>query len=106
LAIKKVAYPQDTIASLTTLITGHSPSTHGIVNRIWDSIEGVKSAYSAEGKMKIFNVNDQISQSFEGQPLIISASANLQMASALGVNPKSTLGNNFALYWMNRSTVL
>jgi len=99
LGIKRVTYPQDTIASLTTLITGHTPSAHGIVNRIWDSAQGEKTAYSAEGPIKIFNLNDQFSQTFEGRPLIVSASINFQMASALGVNPRSTFGNNFALYW-------
>jgi len=102
IGIQRVAYPQDTIASLTTLMTGHTPSTHGIVHKKWES-KGEKTAYSPEAILRIFNVNDQITQTFEGQPLIISASLDSQMASTLGVNPRNKIGNNFALYWNKES---
>jgi len=100
LKIKKVAYPEDTIATITTIMTGQTPSTHGIVNKEWNAQQsGAKVAYSSDAQVKIFNMNDQFTQSFEAQPLIISASSNFQMASALGVNSRNNFGNNYAIYW-------
>jgi len=98
--IQRKSYPQDTIASLTTMMTGHSPSIHGIVNSQWEARDGRRSAYSSNAGPRVFNVNDQLSQAFEGQPLIISGSLDFQMASTLAVNPKNRLGgNNYALFW-------
>jgi len=103
IGIERVAYPQDTIASLTTFITGHTPSTHGIVHQQWEGNNGQKLAYSSDASSRIFNVNDQITQVFEGQPLIISASLDFQMASTLAVNVNNRIGNNFAFYWDEKS---
>jgi len=58
-----------------------------------------KTAYEQNSGLRIFNVNDQITQTFEGAPLIIAASTDFQITSTLGVNIHNRFGNNFALYW-------
>jgi len=56
-------------------------------------------AYSVDSPSKIYNLNDHFFQTFEAQPLILSASANFQMVSALGLKNRSPFGNNYAIYW-------
>jgi len=99
LSIKKVAYPQDAVASLTTMMTGLTPSSHGIVNTVWQTRSGRTSAYGPEGSSKVYNLNDRLVESFEGLPLFISASSNYQMAVALGVNKAHLMSNNLVYYW-------
>lgn len=40
ITINQKYYPQDSVATLTTLITGYSPSDHGIVAKHWASPNG------------------------------------------------------------------
>jgi len=100
--LNRVAYPQDTIATLSTFMTGVTPSVHGIVGSLWENEDGSFEAFSGTAGAKILNINDQMTQTFEGEPLIISASGNYQMTSAMGVNSRNVFGNNFNLYWSDK----
>jgi len=92
--LTKVAYPQDSIASLATIATGNTPSVHGIVNKQWRNEQGVAfSAYKAQALPAVGSVFDIISQVFEGKSLIVSTSADYQMASALGLHQYLHAGN-------------
>jgi hypothetical protein len=122
MGIERKSYPQDTISSLTTFMTGFTPSIHGIVSSHWESRNGTfivspslflyssvgpKTAYSSNASPRVFNVNDLLSQAFEGQPLIISGSLDFQMASTLAVNSNNRLGgNNYALFWNHQVQIL
>jgi hypothetical protein len=81
------------------MMTGQTPSVHGIVNGNWLSAGEYEVAYSETAGAKILNFNDQMTQTFDGEPLIITASSNHQMTSAVGVNSRNFFGNNFNLYW-------
>jgi len=99
-------YPEDSLASVSTLICGKSPSVHGIVARQWENPFGVSmSAFRSRAVPVVSNLADIISQTFHGQSLVISASSDFQFASALGAHQyllnQRPLWNNFALYLNN-----
>jgi len=86
--IVKEFYPQDNVASLTTMFTGYGPEVHGIVNKTWISDEeGKVLAYSnLYSSTQVVNVADVVSSTFNGRSLIVSASADAQIASIFAVN--------------------
>jgi len=87
MTMTRVAYPQDSVASLATLATGNTPSVHGIVNKQWRSERGSPVvAYKAQALPTVASVFDIISQVFEGRSLVVSASADFQMSSALSLH--------------------
>lgn len=110
LKLQRVAYPQDSIATFATIMTGHSPSVHGIVGATWKNADGslfssyaeTFSAYAESNGAKILNLPGQFTQTFDGKPVVISASSNYQMTASMGVNTKNSFGNNFNLFWNER----
>jgi len=103
ISLAKSAYPEDNIASIATMVTGTTPSVHGIVGRSWVDYTGRTHAYRAGATPDVASFVDIVSQSFQGRSLTISASSFFPVASALGVhqyiqNEHSTW-NNFAFYW-------
>jgi len=101
--LKRMAFPQDTIASLATLISGYTPSVHGIVNSHWKTPQGIVAAYGAGSLPATATITDIISQSFHGKSLIMSLSADFQMASAFGAHQylqaSNQQWNNYGFYY-------
>jgi len=104
--IVKQFYPQDNVASLTTLATGHGPSIHGVVNKTWISTEGKMIAFSTlETSPQVVNIADVVSNTFQGKSLIVSASADSQMTSIFSVNQfanKHLATNNYAYHFCDK----
>jgi hypothetical protein len=87
LKLTRVAYPQDNVASVATLVTGNTPSVHGVVNKQWQNEFGaIVSAYKAQALPISASVFDVMSQVTDGRSLVVSASADYQLASAVGVH--------------------
>jgi len=103
--IQRTNYPQDSIASISTIATGTSPSTHGIVNSIWRSGAGKMVAYKSDAVPEVGSFSDAISTAFRG--IVFSGSFDYQMASALGVHQFQYASNNpesaFGIYWNAQS---
>jgi len=104
LKLNRVSFPEDSVATLTSISCGVTPSTHGIINKSWKSVSGVESqAYQDYALPAVENMFDFVAQSFSGESLILGASANFQMSAAISVsqfiqstNPSF---NNYALHW-------
>lgn len=107
LSIVKRYYPQDNVASLTTIFTGYGPSAHGVVNKTWTSPQGKSVAYSnLQSSPQTANLADVVSQSFAGKSLIVSASSDSQLTSIFGVNQfanKHLSTNSFGYYWNEKT---
>jgi predicted AlkP superfamily pyrophosphatase or phosphodiesterase len=101
--IARVGYPQDNIATLATLVTGQTPSVHGIVNKEWFSSNGAMKAYRSKALPQSASFVDIVSQAFEGKSLTVSGSADYQMAAALGAHQylraQNPSWNNYASSW-------
>jgi len=104
--MSKVYYPEDQIASITTMFTGYGPSNHGIVNRQWSNGEdnGIVQAYAGmECRSQVAHLADVVDQAFGEQSLIVSASYNFQSTSALTLNQyATTTRNTFGFYWNDK----
>lgn len=102
LKLNKVAYPQDNIASLTTISSGQTPSVHGIIGSSWRQNGRTVYGYSSVGSRSA-NFVDVLSQSFEGKSLTLSVSGDFQSASAFTVHKDLQAmmedWNNQAFYW-------
>ena len=80
-------FPSDSVASLTSMLTGFGPSFHGVVNKEWLNGEKSVTAYSTSTSVpQILSIGDIVSQSFGGQPLTVSASNCPVLSSALNSN--------------------
>jgi hypothetical protein len=104
ITINQKYYPQDSVATLTTLITGYSPSDHGIVAKHWASPNGgIQKAYYAGALPEIQNFVDVLSRLYEGIPLTISASSDFQFSSTLSASQELAANqpnaNNYGFYW-------
>lgn len=81
------SYPYDSISLARTVISGAYPSRHGIVSHSWLSNSDVVQAFqSSAGEPLVASLPDVMSQYFGGQSLVLSASADQQLAAALGVH--------------------
>jgi len=98
LRIVKTSYPQDEISTLTTLLTGVTPSVHGIVGKLWRDIDGEYIAFNSHATPLSASVVDIISQNSQGRSLTISASGDFQLASACAVHQYFASQNNM---WNN-----
>jgi len=102
--LQRSSYPEDSLATITSMSTGTSLSNHGIVAKSWNSPKGQQVvAYKAQALTSTANVADVISQTFNGKSITLSMSNDFQMASALGahqmLNIRNPLWNNNAFYW-------
>jgi hypothetical protein len=79
--------PRDDLSTLTTVLTGVTPSKHGIVQSKWLSAQGedVVDAYDGEaGSLLVGNLPSIVSQSWGGNSLVAAVAYDPQWASALG----------------------
>jgi hypothetical protein len=79
--------PRDDLSTLTTVLTGVTPSKHGIVQSQWLSAQGqdVVEAYDGEaGSLLVGNLPSIVSQSWGGNSLVAAVAYDPQWASALG----------------------
>jgi len=105
LNLNRIAYPEDSIASLTTIASGQTPSVHGIVSGSWRSKGRTLFGYSTV-QSRSANFADVLSQSFAGQSLVLSVSGDFQSAAAFSVHPEiqdQMNWNNQAFYWSSDS---
>merc|ERR1712137_850836 len=85
--IIKDAYPNDSLATLTNILTGEEPSTHGIVGHSWKVGRSVSIlAYSENGNCLYPKILDRVAVASEGDARIVSVSSSKQMAAALGMH--------------------
>jgi len=103
LSLRRIAYPQDSITSLTTLITGYTPSIHGITASSWRDHRGTMLAYRAEGLRHVPSMADHVTRTFDGRSLTVSISLDFPMAAALGVHQYIATANDdwnhFGFFW-------
>lgn len=103
LSLEKTNYPQDSLATLTTILSGKSPSQHGITGKSWMSPQGEMFAYKANALPLVASVPDIFTQLSGGKSLIISGSADFQIASTLSVHQylidQNPSKNVLGVYW-------
>ncbi|KAL6061404.1 hypothetical protein QOT17_012893 [Balamuthia mandrillaris] len=91
--VLKESYPSDSIASLTSLLTGTSPSEHGISGSSWFSRSRNQRTEAYEvwcpgmAGAKRASLQDMITITYGGQALLVSASADRQHARAMSAKP-------------------
>jgi len=109
-ALSTEAYPADSIARLTSVLTGSNPSKHGIIQRTWyDRDQGaIVKAYSnpATGA-RAATLIDLVTAAFAGNALIVSSAASRMHATALAAKSAAIpdVSNNHALFWDRESQV-
>jgi len=85
--ITKEAYPNDSLTTLTNILTGEEPSTHGIMGHSWKVGRSVSVlAYSDNGNCLYPKILDRVAVASEGDARIMSVSSSKQMAAALGMH--------------------
>merc|ERR1712130_29170 len=85
--ITKEAYPNDSLTTLTNILTGEEPSTHGIMGHSWKVGQSVSVlAYSDNGNCLYPKILDRVAVASEGDARIVSVSSSKQMAAALGMH--------------------
>eukprot|EP00808_Paulinella_micropora_P032124 g6280.t1 len=83
------SYPQDSVSEAASISTGRMPSEHGIVGSSWqENKETVHAFLEADAFSQTSTVADILSQTFQGQSLIVSASADAQQSLAYCSNYK------------------
>jgi hypothetical protein len=101
--IEKTAYPMSTISYLTTIVTGATPSVHGIISSVWKEFDEIIRAYSNEGQSLIGNYADMLSQSTQGKSAVVSISSDAQQATAMCSHQlnlaREPLSNNYCYTW-------
>lgn len=98
--VEKQFYPQDSVSTITSIITGHSPSEHGIISKSWKSpIGGIRRAYKANALPEVPNLIDILTLTFGENSFTFSASSDFQMASATAANQEFHSVNTHGLYW-------
>jgi hypothetical protein len=107
-ALTTEAYPADSIARLTSILTGSNPSKHGIVQRAWYDLvqREIVSAYSDEfNGARAASLQDVVTTAFAGNSLVVSAAACRMVASALAAKSivLPATSNNHALHWSSDS---
>lgn len=92
-ALNGQSYPQSAVSTAATLATGTVPAQHGVVGANWRGRNGAKvHAYSSpQSWSQRATTADVLSQSFDGQPLLLSVSACAQRAQAHAAHPNSAV---------------
>jgi|ERR1712137_431620 len=103
-SIVKAAYPEDSLSTLTTVVTGKDHTVHGVVGHSWKASRDVGvEAYSGTGNCKSPKLADYVAVTSEGSAKVISVSGSKKMAAALGVNQEIVANhpdwNTQALYF-------
>jgi len=105
------AYPDNSLTSLTSMLTGTTPSQHGIINDVWfnEATAAAVSAYDSwcPGKTgsAAASFQDVTGIAFGGQSLSLSFSSKLSFARATATKPRflKDTSRNYALYWNGKS---
>eukprot|EP00339_Tiarina_fusa_P013603 CAMPEP_0117037662 /NCGR_PEP_ID=MMETSP0472-20121206/26555_1 /TAXON_ID=693140 ORGANISM="Tiarina fusus, Strain LIS" /NCGR_SAMPLE_ID=MMETSP0472 /ASSEMBLY_ACC=CAM_ASM_000603 /LENGTH=420 /DNA_ID=CAMNT_0004747681 /DNA_START=51 /DNA_END=1313 /DNA_ORIENTATION=+ len=85
--IVKAAYPEDSLSTLTTVLTGKDHTAHGIVGHSWKASRDVSvQGYSKGGNCQVPKLADYIAVASEGAAKIVAVSGSKPMAAALGVH--------------------
>lgn len=109
ISISKESYPSDSVAFLTTLVSGVSPSKHGIVGRNWINHGEEVNAYLGNAQSQAANLADILSQTYEGRSLTLCFGSDQQLASALSVHKAQLLyhpfWNNYVYFWDEKSAM-
>jgi len=96
---------RDALSSLETLLTGVTPSQHGIVGRSWLGTSGTEStAFKDAGTGSHADSLFDVFAMTSSDSLIFSMASDAQMASSIGVRPKSrnSLPNVQTIYWNSK----
>lgn len=100
--LKRVSYPQDNIASLTTINTGYTPSKHGIIGKLWKENSHLLKSYYGNSLPYIGGIMNIWNQIYQGKSLLISFSNNFQIASSTSnydLSSSSVPSNSFTIFW-------
>jgi len=89
-------YPQDSLSTLTSIVTGTDYSNHGIVGHSWNSVLGEVKAYSPSGDCQVAKISDLISEARDIN--IVSVSGDFQLAAAVAPHNELNKPGNFAYY--------
>jgi len=80
-------YPEDSLSTITSALTGEDHLTHGIIGHSWRASKGTSiSGFSNNGNCKVPKLSDSISALSDGSSRVVSVSGSQQMAAALGIN--------------------
>ena len=81
------------------MLSGASPSVHGIVSSSWPTSIGLVTAYVSEfGQPRTVNFPTLVSTASSGKGLVLSASGSAQHASAMNALPSLLKEHS---YWNN-----
>jgi hypothetical protein len=88
--ISTLSSPANTQTILANLVTGTTPSKHGIVGSSWrkPGTGALVNAYDENGMSFAANIADILLQETQGKSLIVSASSSSSFSSALGAHPE------------------
>jgi len=80
-------YPEDSLSSVTSILSGKDYSDHGIVGHSWRASSSMSiTSFSKNGNCKVPKITDRFSRLSDGSATVISVSGSKQMAAALGVH--------------------
>lgn len=92
--INRDIYHDDSLSLLTSIATGESSDTHGIIGRSWRANKAVSvTAFSSNGQCQVPKIADYVSNASNGQARTLVFSGEKSMALALGVHPELDVQN-------------
>lgn len=102
--ITKDAYPEDSLSSVTSMVTGEDYHGHGIIGHSWQATDFLAvKAFQHNGQRKVPNLVDLFTYNSQGAARTLVVAGNQKMAFALGAHNElfSTHPdwNNQALYY-------
>jgi len=108
--IESEAYPDDSLAALTSILTGATPSQHGIIAEAWldrekgDKVTAFESWAPSQSGSRSATLQDIFGLAFGGRSLTLSFSSKLQMARALSAKPflLKTSSPNHGFFWSGK----
>eukprot|EP01089_Gocevia_fonbrunei_P023268 TRINITY_DN973_c0_g2_i1.p1 TRINITY_DN973_c0_g2~~TRINITY_DN973_c0_g2_i1.p1 ORF type:complete len:437 (+),score=139.01 TRINITY_DN973_c0_g2_i1:288-1598(+) len=102
--ILRETYPAQTVSNLVTMLSGHTPSSHGIIANQWkDAASSSKieanSEWDTAGSFSS-NLQDMFTLTFGGRSLVISAAGAKDVARSLSAKPFTlpANSNNYGVY--------
>jgi len=105
--IASEAYPDETITALTSIVTGATPSQHGIIGDAWlargsgETISAYESWNPSRSGSRSVTIQDVFGLAYGGRSLVLSFSSKLPIARALSAKPfllKPT-SPNYGFFW-------
>jgi len=97
ISLQTPSYPEDSLSTLTSIVTGTDFSNHGIIGHSWESPIGPVQAYSSNGDCQVPKLTDLLTNS-RGDMNILSVSSDFQLAAALAPHHELNKKYNFAYY--------